>query len=370
MLRFLFSAWLFIAVAVSVYAQDGGAGAGDGQQADIEQVELTPEDVAAEPDPPTEAQPLPADDQLLGDKVDPNSLTIVDRAIVAMHDFWHFTLFTVGEQRIRVSQVAVALLVVLVGLIISRLVTRRLYNYLTGRRRISDNAAAVIERLTYYLLAMIIGLFALKVVQVPLTIFAFLGGAVAIGIGFGAQAIFNNFISGLILMVERPIRIGDTLEVDDHVGKIQEIGARCTRMRRSDGIDLLIPNSKLLENNVINWTLKDKHVRTFVAVGVAYGSPTDKVGELVRQAVDEQPRVMKSPKPIILFDTFGDNALGFEAHFWVEADTLMQLREIQSDVRYRIDALFRESDITIAFPQRDVHMDTLSPLKIELINPH
>jgi len=197
--------------------------------------------------------------------------------------------------------------------------------------------------------------------------FAFLGGAVAIGLGFGAQNLFNNFISGLILTFERTIRIGDLIELGEHLGLVEHIGNRCTRVKRTDGVDVLIPNSSLLENNVINWTLSDRRVRTSVVVGVIYGSPTDVVARLIRQAVDESDRVLKDPEPVVAFQDFGDNALVFETFFWTEVGSAMELRLIRSGIRFRIDALFREADLVIAFPQRDVHLDTVKPLEVRMV---
>ena len=130
----------------------------------------------------------------------------------------------------------------------------------------------------------------LDLLNLPLTAFAFVSGAIAIGVGFGAQNIINNFISGWILMWERPIRIGDLLELGQERGRVEAINTRYTRIRRVDGVHLLIPNSALLENTVVNWTLIDRNVRTFVQVGVQYGSPVTQVRELIEQLVDEHPR--------------------------------------------------------------------------------
>jgi len=207
----------------------------------------------------------------------------------------------------------------------------------------------------------------------PITVFTVLGGAVAIGIGFGAQNLFNNLISSFIIMVERPIRIGDIIEVGDvDEGRVEEIGNRCTRVRRSDGMDVLIPNSHFLENPVVNWTLFDIHVRGSVEVGVAYGSDTKQVTDLIMACASDNPKVLGSPAPIVLFEDFGDNALAFRLMFWADITAPMQLRVICSELRYAIDASFREAEISISFPQRDVHLDTLKPLEVRMVEkePH
>ena len=282
---------------------------------------------------------------------------------------WDFELLQVGEHTLRVSQVVLTILVVGLGLLVSRLMTRSLRRHLLRRVRITETAAAAVERVLFYLLLVAVVLLGFQILEIPTTLFTFLGGALAIGIGFGAQNIINNFISGLILMFEQPVRIGDLVEVEAHHGRIEEIRFRCTRIRRNDGVDVLVPNSTLLEKNVINWTLSDKRIRTSIQVGVVYGSPTSLVATLIRKAVEEHGLVLDRPEPILVFQDFGDNSLVFEVYFWLEVATMMDVKVICSDVRFRIDKLFREAGIVIAFPQRDVHLDAAQPLEIRLRGP-
>jgi small-conductance mechanosensitive channel len=210
-----------------------------------------------------------------------------------------------------------------------------------------------------YFIAAYFGLFLLilSLLQIPLTAFAFFSGAVAIGVGFGAQNIINNFISGWILMWERPIRIGDFLELGEVKGTVETINTRSTRIRRVDGVHLLVPNSQLLENTVVNWTLIDKLARAQVRVGVAYGSPVRKVEQLILKSAMEHPDIIHDPEPVVFFEDFGDSALIFDLFFWINAFGEKDLRRIKSDIRFRIDELFNEAGIVIAFPQQDVHLD-------------
>jgi len=131
-------------------------------------------------------------------------------------------------------------------------------------------------------------------------------------------------------------------------------------------LEMIIPNSRFLENNVTNLTLSDERFRACVCVGVAYGSPTRTVAELLERAVLEHPSVLNTPEPIILFKDFADSSLNFEVHFWIRMRTLMQRQRIESDVRHTIDDLLREAEITIAFPQRDIHLDTTSPIELRV----
>ena len=271
-------------------------------------------------------------------------------------EFLNQPLFTISDQTITVSQVLVVPTVLVVGFILIRWAGK----YFVSKMKAKDVNADVIQLVTraFYILGIaVLAITTLDLLNVPLTAFAFVSGAVAIGIGFGAQNIINNFISGWILMWERPIRIGDFLEVGDTKGVVEQINTRSTRIKRVDGVHLLVPNSYLLENIVVNWTLVDRLARSVVRVGVAYGSPVDEVSRLIEQAVVEQELVLTDPAPVVIFEEFGDNALIFDAYFWINATADRDLRVIRSDVRFKIHALFEAHDIVIAFPQRDIHVD-------------
>lgn len=224
-------------------------------------------------------------------------------------------------------------------------------------RKVTPDAIHLFSRIYLVITIAILAITSLEILKIPLTAFAFVSGAVAIGVGFGAQNIINNFISGWILMWERPIRIGDFLEVGDTKGMVESINTRSTLIRRSDGVHMLVPNSHLLENTVINWTLIDKNARSFVRVGVAYGSDAVLVAKLIRQVLSERNEILTQPSSNVLFEDFGDNALIFDAIFWVCANSEADIRQMRSDIRFRIYELFNEHDITIAYPQRDIHID-------------
>ncbi len=284
-----------------------------------------------------------------------------------LETIWHLELFKVGNTAIAVSQLVLVLVVLVGGYSISKLIERFL------RRRLAEtdlrpDAAYLMQRIVFYLLLVIVVMTALSLLNVPIAAFAFVSGAVAIGVGFGAQNIINNFISGWILLMERPVRIGDFIEIDNNMGVVDRIGNRSTRIHRVDGVHMLIPNSQMLERVVINWTLIDDRIRTTLRVGVAYGSPVEKVAELIEQAVREEPDVLAEPAPSVVFEDFGDNSLVFDAYFWADVGGERHLRLIRSSIRFRIVELFGEHGITIAFPQRDVHMDTLSPLEIRMVD--
>ena len=250
---------------------------------------------------------------------------------------WNFELFRSGSNIVVFNQVLIALLVVLVGFIVSKWLARALGRRLAKIGKLNQNTMHVLQRLFYLFFVVVIVLIALPIAGIPITIFTVLGGALAIGVGFGVQNLFNNLISGLILMIEKPIRIGDIIDLGDSQGKVEDIGNRCVRMRRGDGVDVLVPNSHFLEQQVVNWTLSDADLRGQVTVGVAYGSDTRKVHDLMMQAAKEQLKIHDSPEPFILFEEFGDNSLVFRLYYWSAVDRPMDLERINSAIRFRVD---------------------------------
>ena len=279
---------------------------------------------------------------------------------------WHYPLVQFADgDALSPAQITMAVIVFIVGLLLARAAARIVARNL-ARADIAADAVSTAQKLVFLVLMVVVFITSLRLLHIPITALTFLSGAIAIGIGFGAQNIINNFISGWILISERPVRIGDFVEIEGSKGVVEDIGNRCTRIKRVDGVHLLVPNSAMLERTVINWTLVDRDIRTSIRVGVAYGSPTHKVNDCLRQAVDEHAFIKKSPEPIIIFEDFGDNALIFDAYFWAEAQGERELRQIRSDVRHRITELLATADITVAFPQRDLHLSTLSPLDIRL----
>lgn len=282
---------------------------------------------------------------------------------------WNLEVAAVDDRSITVGKVIIGVVLVFLGFLLARWISRTTGRVLTDRFGMPESGSAALKSLTFYVLLVAFALAALRFINVPLTVFTFLGGAIAIGIGFGSQNVVNNFISGLILLAERPIKVGDLIQVDDLYGNVEHIGARSTRIRTGTNLEIIVPNSKFLENNVVNLTLGDDRLRTSISVGVVYGSPTREVTTLLKRAAEEHGRVLNKPEPFVWFVEFGDNALIFELHFWVIVRNVTDRIRVESDVRYRIDNLFRDAGIVIAFPQCDMHVDTAKPLRIQVMPP-
>jgi small-conductance mechanosensitive channel len=267
-----------------------------------------------------------------------------------------YKLFSIQGQEYTALQVLALPIVIWLAYYFIKISSAYIINKLK-LKEVDPDLILLVHRLYFIVGLLLLGFTTLALLNVPLGAFAFVSGAVAIGVGFGAQNIINNFISGWILMWEKPIRIGDFLELGDVMGNVETINTRSTLIRRIDGVHMLIPNSHLLENTVVNWTLIDKQARGMVRVGVAYGSPVKQVAELIEQAVKSHDLIMKDPEPSVIFEDFGDNALIFDTFFWVSTVSERGLRFIKSDVRFKIEELFNQNDIVIAYPQRDVHID-------------
>jgi small-conductance mechanosensitive channel len=292
---------------------------------------------------------------------------VVTDAQAVVQSIWNLQIALIRHEPLTVGTVVTAIVLLAVGWWLSQFLSRLIARVLSRRFGVGDSGVAAVKTLGFYVLFGLFAVTSLSMVNFPMTAFTIAGGALAIGVGFGSQNVMNNFISGLILNIERPVRVGDLIQVNDLYGVIERIGARSTRIRASNNTQIILPNSFFLENQVVNFTLTDDIVRLELPVGVVYGSPTREVHRLIHQALDEHERVLKDREPKVIFEDFGDNSLLFIAFFWVRSRTRLEQRGIQSDLRYRIDDLFRAAGIVIAFPQRDVHLDSVRPVEVRIV---
>jgi small-conductance mechanosensitive channel len=217
--------------------------------------------------------------------------------------------------------------------------------------------------LLHYVL-IVFGLFVgLGALGVELQNFAILAGALGIGIGFGLQNIVNNFVSGLILLFERPVRVGDTVVIDEEFGMIQKIGLRSTKVLRVDQSEVIVPNADLVSEKVVNWTLTTQVARLVIPVGVAYGTDPARVLKIVTEVAAAHPDVLPDPPPLSLFIGFGESSLDFEIRVWVEA--FEKRLPVRSDILTEIARRFADEKIEIPFPQRDLHVRSVAREVVE-----
>ena len=284
----------------------------------------------------------------------------------SMKRIWNYELTNIDDTSLTVGKVVSIVLFFIFGYFAASWLSR-LLGYRLPKLGVDEAGAHAIESLSFYVLLILFSLGALRYANVPLTVFTFLGGAIAIGVGFGSQNILNNFISGLILLAERPIKAGDLIQLGDTYGNVKSIGARSTTIRTGENQDIIVPNSKFLENDVTNLTRRDDRLRTSINVGVAYGSPLEEVVRLLELAASECSAVEDRPKPFVWFTDFGDNSLAFQVHFWIHARTVSAMRKVETEVRMNIDRHLAEHKIVIAFPQRDLHIQSESPIEFRMV---
>jgi potassium efflux system protein len=241
---------------------------------------------------------------------------------------------------------------------VSKLVEVVLLEKFFPGRQLDRGVQLSIARLANYFIVLIGFIGTMMIMGISMTNITILGGAVGVGIGFGLQAIFNNFISGIILLFERPIKIGDVIMVEGDYAEVKELGLRATVVETLDHAEIVIPNSTLITSNVTNWTLGRRQVRIKVPIGVAYGSDVDKVIDIIIQCAHEHPRVLSQPKPLALFVAHGESSLDFELRAFVPdvGDRMSSISELNQAINGALD----EAGIEIPFPQRDVHLKTTS----------
>jgi len=236
----------------------------------------------------------------------------------------------------------------------SRILPRVLLDETVSGRKLSRGVQRSIGQLIRYFIVFVGFVLTFIILGFDFTKATIILSALGVGIGFGLQGIVNNFISGLVLLFERPLTEGDTIEIGDTWAEIRKIGLRATVVRTFDEADLIIPNADLINNQVTNWTLTDRKVRLRVPVGVAYGSDVPLVVETIMSCAREQKDVVKSPAPEVLFMNFGDSSLNFELRVWIQ-DIDGRLR-VNSELYHEIERKFRELNVVIPFPQRDIHL--------------
>jgi potassium-dependent mechanosensitive channel len=257
---------------------------------------------------------------------------------------WSCELVNVNDQPITVGKIANLILCLSLGVVSAKVLSRLLGRQLLRRCGLNEGASHAVQSIAFYSLAVLFGVLSFQLVHIPLAAFAFLGGAVAIAIGFGSQDIANNFMSGIILLAEQPIRVGDIIVVDGVHGTVNHIGPRSTRIKTDANHEMIVPNSKLLSDKVTNLTLSDKLVQTTVAVTLPSKMPVRQAKLLLMQSALSHPAVLKEPRPIVLFKQFAAASMDFELYFWLQLDDEMRAAVAQSEVRESINELFQQND--------------------------
>jgi potassium-dependent mechanosensitive channel len=273
--------------------------------------------------------------------------------------------FDVGPVHITVGRLLVGAVVIWTALLVSWLIRSFIESEVYRRWDMDRGVGESINALVHYFLVALAFIFVLAALGVELQNFAIVAGALGIGIGFGLQNIVSNFVAGLILLFERPVRVGDTVVVDGEWGTIRKIGLRSTIMQTFDQSEMIVPNADLVSEKVVNWTLSNPIARVILPLGVAYGSSIPQVLEILRAAAPAHAAVLHDPPPQSLFVGFGDSSLDFELRVWVR--DIRQRLEVRSMVLTEVERRLGEAGIEIPFPQRDLHVRSVDAAVAEAI---
>jgi len=268
--------------------------------------------------------------------------------------------FHIGKFQVSLANAVIGILIFVVAIIISRTIRSFMERRMSSHARLDPGIQYTVLRLIHYFVITVGLLFALKTAfDLDLTTFAVIFSALSIGIGFGLQFIAGDIASGFILLFERPVRVGDFISItgpDSKLteGRVQSINLRTTIVRTNDNITAVVPNSKLVNQNLINWSYGERRSRLSIPIGVAYDSDIDQVTQTLLRAAESVEHVLEEPKPKVQFLNFGDYSLNFRLLVWT--DRPRRHAQIKSDINYRIQRLFREAKIEIPFPQQDLNL--------------
>lgn len=268
---------------------------------------------------------------------------------------------------ITINRILSAVLILLITRLVLWVLTEIVLYPYYKQKDINVGSQYAINRLLTYFVLLIAVIGTLQYVGINLTVL--LGGAAAllVGIGLGLQQTFNDLICGIILLFERTVEVGDIVDMNGLVGTVKKIGIRTSLVETRDNVSVIVPNSKLVADNVINWSHFDSKARFKVGVGVAYGSDTALVKEILLKAAEEHTRIVRRPKPFVRFVNFGDSSLDFEILFWTR--DLLGIEDVKSDLRFVIDQAFRDAGVSIPFPQRDLWIRQAPPFPDKGENP-
>ncbi len=288
-----------------------------------------------------------------------NTINLVER----LRRFWRVRvekvltteLWASGGYTVRLQEFLIALAITVFGTWIARHLVHLLTWFLAHRNKLDETRRRTFDRFIGNFAAIVVFIIALYIVGIPLTAFAFLGGAAAISIGFGAQDVFKNLMGGIMLTLNRTFRIGDIIETSGVCGTVSDVGMRCTIIRTFDEKEVIVPNADLTANRLTNWSLSDSLLRVPIDIGVEYGTDVKKVRETLLKLLDDNPKVMKTPAPWLCFVNFGDSAYEFTLYFWINQKIIGAAR-IGSEIREAITIAFEKEGIVIAYPHMDVNL--------------
>lgn len=289
-------------------------------------------------------------------------------SLAAFDAIWRIKLITIAGIKLSLGNVTVALFLLLFATRLSRLAVR-IINKKLILRFVEDKASQTTYQ-TFAFYGCLAGFvtMSLTIAGIPLTVFTVVGGALAIGVGFGSQNIVNNFISGVIMLVEQPIKNGDVVEVDGIVGTVVSIGTRSTKIRNADNKVFIVPNSFFLEKGVLNWNFETSINRATLDFGVAYGTDAKLVENACMDIMLNNEHIEQSPMPHVFFTDFAESNLTFQLIFYCDTNKVPSLGHVRSEVRFKMDEKFKDLGIEMAFPQRDLRLKLERSIDVRVLS--
>ena len=282
--------------------------------------------------------------------------------ITQIDNILRYTLFEVNQTPVTSLSLVFFLIMLLSFMGLSRILQRILLNRVFNYLKLDHGTSYTFSRIIHYIVLVIGVVIAFQFIGINLSGLAVVFGFLSVGIGFGLQNITSNFVSGLILLLERPIQVGDRVTVGDINGDVEEINIRSTTVRSERNISIIVPNSEFVSSQVINWSHGDQRVRMDFGVGVSYNSDLDLVLKCLAEVAEENLNIMKEPAPEVHLVEFGDSSWNLQLRAWIPDPK--RVRVIRSEINCAIVRKFRKHDVEIPFPQRDLHVRSTIPLPL------
>jgi len=273
---------------------------------------------------------------------------------MTFREFMEFAIIETKDFDVTVYEILIILIILISTMLLMR-VLKRVFRARVKKKEFDSGRSHAILQIMKYIVYIVVILVSFDIVGIQLTLLLAGSAALLVGLGLGLQQIFQDIMSGIAILFEGSLKVGDIVEIQDKlIGKVIEIGLRTSKLETRDNIIMVVPNSKFVTDIVINWSHIEKKTRFHIDVGVAYGSDVEKVTRVLLQCAEDIKKVSKSPAPFVRFNDFGNSSLDFQLYFWTTET--FQVEYIKSEIRYNIDAAFRANKVEIPFPQRDVHI--------------
>lgn len=270
-------------------------------------------------------------------------------------DIFTTPIFTLGKSGISIGTILYVSIAFTLLFVLTRRLKHILIARITEKTTLSKGSVVSMGTIFRFVVIMVGSIIILQSAGIDISTIGLIAGGLGIGIGFGLQNITDNFISGIVILFEKPIKVGDRIEIGDIEGDVINIAVRATTIQTNDNISIIVPNSQFISSQVINWSHNDRSIRYRIPVGVSYNEDPDQIRSILLAVANDSPHVLKEPIPMVLFTEYGDSSLNFELAVWTQTHT-DKPKILKSELYFEIFSRFKKQSIEIPFPQRDLHI--------------